>query len=79
MKRIIDARPYVDSFLRLIDSNRIHLIRPDKEIIIDAYRLAALKRTSFYDMIFVILAKELKIELKTFDKEQKKLFADTSF
>lgn len=74
LKRIIDARRHVDSFMHLIDSGKIQLIKPDSNVVYQAYDLAAEKKVGFYDVVFVALAKELAAELKTFDKKQAAIF-----
>jgi len=73
LKRIVDARRHVDSFMHLIDSGKIQLIKPDSNVVYQAYDLAA-EKVGFYDVVFVALAKELAVELKTFDKKQAAIF-----
>ena len=74
LKRLINADVYVDSFLSLIDSGKIQLLRPDKHIVCDALEVAVKKKVSLYYSIFVAFAKKLRIDLKTFDTKQAKIF-----
>ena len=65
-----------DSFLRvtllleLISAGAIQLVRPDEKLMRDTYALSAKHRLPIDDMVFVALALELGLELKTFDNEQ---------
>ena len=70
-----DATGYLSIVEELISSEAIRLIRPDGGLIRDAYDLSVRHKTSFYDMVFVALALRLKLELKTFDKGQTRIFS----
>jgi predicted nucleic acid-binding protein len=74
LRKVVDTRRHVDSFLRLIDSGKIQLLKPDMKIVHQAYDLAVEKKTGFYDAVFVAIAKELAVELRTFDKKQAAIF-----
>ncbi len=71
LKDIKNGRPFLNIFIELIQTQTIRLIRPNKKIIKKAYTLASNKNITFYDTIFVALAQDLGLELKTFDKPQK--------
>lgn len=70
---IKDGEAFLELFLELIEVQAIRLVRPDEKIIRKAYTLASDKNTTFYDTIFVVLALELGLDLKTFDKTQEQL------
>lgn len=74
LKKVADARRHVDSFLKLIDSGKLQLIKPDQRIAHQAYDLAVVQKVGFYDAVFVALAKELGADLRTFDKKQAEIF-----
>ena len=73
LKDIKNGKAFLNIFNELVQNKTIHLIRPDNNIIQNAYILATKKNTSFYDTIFVALAHDLKLELKTYDKKQPQL------
>lgn len=65
-----DSSAYLGLILELASTGTIQLVRPDEKLIIDAYTLSKKHKTSIYDTIFVALALELDLELKTFDNRQ---------
>ncbi len=74
LKRIANAKMYIDSFMNLIDSGKIQLLRPSSHIISDAFDLAVKKKTGVYDTIFIAFARNLRADLKTFDSRQARIF-----
>ncbi|MDV3277236.1 MAG: type II toxin-antitoxin system VapC family toxin [Nitrososphaerales archaeon] len=73
LKDLKNGAPYVSILHELIESGRIRVIRPGKELMEKAYSLAAKYRRPIYDTIFVALALELGSELATFDRRQTEL------
>lgn len=73
LKDIKDGRPFLNIFLDLIETQAIRLVRPDEKMTRKAYTLASEKNITFYDTIFVALALDLRLELRTFDKTQERL------
>ncbi|AIC14469.1 type II toxin-antitoxin system VapC family toxin [Nitrososphaera viennensis] len=73
LKDIKDGRPYLDVLSKLVSARAVRFVKPDKKIIGQAYQLASKKRCTFYDAVFVVLALELGLELKTFDEAQRAL------
>ena len=73
LKDIKNGKAFLNIFNELIQNKTIQLIRPDNNIIQNAYILATKKITTFYDTIYVALAQDLKLELKTYDKKQQQL------
>ena len=49
--------------------------RPDKRLIKDPYALSVKHTTPVYDTVFVSLALQLGLELKTFDDKQAKILS----
>src|SRR3972149_7030491 len=70
LKDIKNGKAYLNIFSELIQNKTIQLIRPDNNIIQNAYTQATKKKTTFYDTIFIALSQDLKLELKTYDKKQ---------
>ena len=75
LKDLGDGLPYLSILLGLIESGRIRLVSPGKELMEKAYSIATRNRRSFYDAIFIALALQLGSRLDTFDKGQTELLA----
>lgn len=73
LKDIKDGKPYLDLMFELASTQALRFVRPDKMVAREAYRLACKKKCTFYDAIFVVLALELGLDLKTFDEAQRSL------
>jgi predicted nucleic acid-binding protein len=65
-----DSPARIHILLELVSTEIIQLVRPDEKLIDDAYRLSVKHKAPFYDTIFVALALQLGLELKTFDERQ---------
>jgi len=70
---ISDGREYLDLLFQLVSTETIRLVIPDEKIAGEAYKLAVTKKCTVYDAIFVALAIDLGLELKTFDEAQRSL------
>ena len=66
---------YLEVFLQLVSEGKVLLVTPDKEILQEAHELSGRYRTSVYDTVFVALALDLGLELKTFDNAQTRIFS----
>jgi predicted nucleic acid-binding protein len=64
---------FLDLFFQLLESETIQLVRPDERLLKRAYALSVKHRSPFYDAVFVSLALDLGLELKTFDDKQKRI------
>ena len=73
LRDLSDSSTRIRLFLELISTETIRLVRPDRRLIHQAYSLSVEHRLPIYDMIFVALALELGLELKTFDSKQSKI------
>jgi predicted nucleic acid-binding protein len=76
IRDIRDATRYLDALETLIQTKTITLVKPDGKLIRDAYSLSVRHGAPFYDTVFVALALRLQSELKTFDKEQMKMYLE---
>ncbi|MGH9877974.1 MAG: type II toxin-antitoxin system VapC family toxin [Nitrososphaera sp.] len=70
---INDGRQYLDLLFQLVSTETVRFISPDERIAGEAYKLALTKKCTVYDAIFVALAIDLGLELKTFDEAQHSL------
>lgn len=74
LKRIKDSRIIIDTLFDLISAQNIQFLTLKEKTIREAYNLAMKTKMPIYDVVFVILAKELGVELNTFDKRQAAIF-----
>ncbi len=74
LKRLKDSQIIIDTFFDLISAENIQFMTLKEETIRSAYSLAVKMKMSIYDIVFVTLARELGVELKTFDKKQAIIF-----
>jgi len=70
------ASEFLSLLEELISAEAITLVRPDGELIRDAYNLSVRHKAPFYDTIFVVLALKLKLKLETFDKAQIRILSE---
>ena len=70
LKDLADGKPHISALWGLIDSGKIAIISPNERLTIIAYSMARRKGITIYDAIFICLAIDLGITLKTFDKIQ---------
>lgn len=73
IKDIKGGVDFVSIIIDLIDSGAIVLVSPNKRLIEKAYHIAAKYKTTFYDCIFVALAMEMGLTLKTLDGKQERI------
>ena len=70
IKDIKDSWARFKLFLELVSAEAVRLVRPDKKLLEEAYSLSRKHRVPTYDTVFVALASELGLELKTYDSRQ---------
>jgi predicted nucleic acid-binding protein len=70
LKDLSDGRPYVSLLYGLVESQKIRLIHPGRELMERSYSVAASNNVSVYDTVFIALALESGFELMTLDKQQ---------
>ena len=73
LKDLDSGLPYLSILYELVESGKIRLIPPNLELARKAYDLSLRNNISVYDAIFVSLALEAGLELKTFGEEQAKI------
>lgn len=73
LRDIKDGEPYLNLMFELVTAQAIQFVRPDEKIAMEAYRLTLNRKCTFYDAVFVALAIDLRLDLKTFDEVQLKM------
>jgi predicted nucleic acid-binding protein len=72
LKDLHNSTERIHLFHELITSEIIQLVRPDRKLLDEAYSLSLKHQQPIYDTIFIALALQLGLELKTFDSRQSK-------
>ena len=70
-----DASVHIELFIDLTSDRRVQLLRPDRKLIDKALALSVKHRIPTYDAVFVALALQLGVELKTYDARQSSIFS----
>jgi len=76
IKDLKESWARISLFLVLISAETVRLVRPDKKLLEETYALARKHRVPTYDMVFVALALELGLELKTYDSRQTAIISE---
>ena len=71
-----DASEHLEILEKLVSEGTLVLVRPDGELTRKAYNLSIKHKTPFYDTVFVALALQLKLDLKSFDKAQIRILTE---
>jgi predicted nucleic acid-binding protein len=70
-----DASVHIELFTDLTSNQRVQFLRPDSKLLDKAVALSVKHRLPTYDTIFVALALQLGVELKTYDARQFSIFS----
>jgi predicted nucleic acid-binding protein len=70
IKDLKESSARISLFLELVSAETVQLVIPDKKLLEETYSLSRKHRVPTYDMVFVALALELSLELKTYDSRQ---------
>ena len=73
LERFQKGQLYLSALYDLIDTGKITVITPNKNLMEDAYLIAKRNGITAYDAIFICLAIKLRLTLKTFDMKQNKV------
>lgn len=65
-----DARERIELLTELISTGCLQLVRPDKKLLDETYKLSVKRKLPVYDSVFIALALQLKTDLATFDGKQ---------
>ena len=74
MKDLEDGKQYIAIFHGLIESGKIAVLAPNENLMQDSYLVAKQNSITVYDAVFVALALQLNLSLKTLDKAQARAF-----
>lgn len=74
VKDVRQGSRYISLLSELVESGSIVLIHPDSQIMKRSYGIAAKERVSFYDAVFLALALEIGVELRSLDKRMIDVF-----
>lgn len=74
LKRVEDGTGYISVLFDLVDSGSIVLVRPDLPLMNKAYEIAGKEKVTLYDAVFLALALETDLELKSLDKSMINVF-----
>jgi predicted nucleic acid-binding protein len=71
-----DSFARINLLLELVSAKTVQLVRPDEKLIDDTYRLSVRHKAPVYDTIFIALALQLGLELKSFDERQVRMLSE---
>ena len=74
LKDLENGKPYLSIFYDLIASGKITVLFPSEDLMHQSFSIAKASGTTIYDALFISLAIELGLKLKTFDTVQAKVF-----
>lgn len=74
LKQVRDSTMILATLFDLITAERVRFMALEEETIRNAYELAVKTKMPVYDTVFIALARELGVELRTFDKKQSDIF-----
>ena len=70
LKDLENGEPYLFIFFGLIEAGKITILTPNESLMHESYLLAKRNGITIYDAVFVSLAINLGVSLKSFDKVQ---------
>ena len=70
-----DSSSHIGLLLEMVSAGVILLVRPDRKLFNETFVLSVKHRTRVYDTVFVALALQLALELKTCDEKQAKILS----
>ncbi len=74
LKDLKDGSPYIGALFDLVESGAVTLVQFNESLVLEAYALALKHGASVYDTVFLSLAMETGLELKSFDREMNRLY-----
>jgi predicted nucleic acid-binding protein len=68
---LIDNGPeYLDALCDFVDAGQVRIVKTSRELLQDAYRIAARNGGATYDCLFIALALSAHLDLRTKDQRQ---------
>ena len=77
-KDLKEGLEYVFLLMDMVDSGLIVLVRPDFKLLKSAYEIAGKHRMTIYDGVFLALALETGLELKSLDRRMMSIFSSSA-
>jgi predicted nucleic acid-binding protein len=78
MKDLDNGRQYIAIFHGLMESGKIAVLAPNENLMQDSYVISKQNSITVYDAVFIALALQFNLSLKTFDKVQIRAFKKES-
>ncbi len=78
LKNLENGLQYVDIFFGFIESGKIMVLPSNETLMHESYKIAKRSGITLYDAVFIALALEFGLPLKTFDKAQIRAFKSES-
>jgi predicted nucleic acid-binding protein len=76
MRDLKDAEERIELLSDLVSNEQIQLLRPDRKLLDETYRLSVKHGLPIYDCVFIALALQLKLDLATFDGKQSTILSE---
>jgi predicted nucleic acid-binding protein len=74
LKKVDNGKQYIAIFHGLIDSGKITVLPPNESLMQSSFLLAKQNNIRIYDAVFIALALQLNLSLKTLDMAQSRAF-----
>ena len=74
LKNLDDGTPYITLLYDLIKSGKINILSPNETLMQESYLIAKQNSITIYDAVFIALAVQLGVSMKTLDKMQIRAF-----
>jgi predicted nucleic acid-binding protein len=78
LKDLADGRPHISALWGLIDSGKIAVQPSNEKLLQESYSIAKRNAITVYDAVFIALALEYSLPLKSFDQVQIRAFKSES-
>ena len=78
LKNLENGLQYIAIFFGFIESGKIAVVHSNENLMQESYKIAKRSGITFYDAVFVALALEIGLPLKTFDNAQIRAFKSVS-
>ena len=73
LHRIPGGNDYLELLFELIESGNLQVVKSSADLMGSAYEIAAKHHVALYDCVFVALALQFGVELRTIDERQRKV------
>jgi len=78
LKNLENGQEYIAIFYGLLESGKIAVLPSHESLLQESYKISLRNRITVYDAVFIALALEFGLTLKTFDKTQNGAFESES-